>query len=477
MPSLLESLVDLPMNVGRDETISQLIQVAFSKRFFQDSRPEEYFFLTELCNPMHAYWARKRSDVQKSKELAARLNWGHVLQNRAYCWMRKMPEYVSEESNLVGDYVGVSKVVGKYDVKFGDSIVEFKSKPSNVTDVKTVLEDFPQDLEQICFYAALSPKTTRIHYLIFQLDHKPFDMNVFKVDIGDIGAIRNLMRQRVNQLDNALTTSNPSRLGKCRYYDTGCDYGSQQICPCATSEKASATLLQNAVSITVDIERKLQLEKCRDEYGLPESHSFRPWNLLMPRKHYMKCVIGHSDDYEERPEEIAYKDALHKALIRSTRLKPLPSELKGIRHCGMDLPIVPSWRYIAIQDPELGRQKRRVVPVLLKVNRSMKTSPRIPDSYKAEIAIAQVMSSKSTKGVVIVVYPKANDAIQTFVLSSQDDALASAEGLLRDAISTLSKAIDSRTIEQLDICPEWVRHGDCGNCPSACEALVGQRTS
>jgi hypothetical protein len=471
MKELYAELLDLPVTVRKDDSIAQMMSAAFSRRYNQDMRPKEYYYLTELCNPIQAFWARTRSNVCKSKQTAQKLARGNLLQNRAYYWMRRMPEYVSEEAYLVGDYVGVSKVVGKYDVRFGNSIVEFKTKPENVADARTVFEKYPHDLEQLCFYAALSPQEMKTHYLVFQLDHKPYDLHVFRVDVNNIGAIRHIMKQRINLLDNALATSDPTRLPKCRYYDSGCDFGDQQICACAQAREADVKALQKAASVSEDKKKKAELERCRDELSTDHGSALRAWDLLLPRKYFLRCVVGQTDDYEADNEQIAYKDSLRKALLRSDALKPLPSELKRVRASAMNLPILATWSYMAIHDPELGCQRRRVVPVLLKVSKSEKPFTSIPPSYKAEIAIAKIMSSKSAKGAILVIHPKANDAIQAFIVSSQEDTLARGEGLLRDAASALNRSIEQQDISGLETCPEWARKG-CKECPGTCDELM-----
>ncbi len=379
-----------------------------------------------------------------------------------------MPDYVSEEAYLVGDYVGVSKVVGKYDIRFGDSTVEFKTKPERVTDVTAVIEKYPHDLEQLCFYAALSPQETRTHYLIFQLDHKPYDLSVFRVEVNDIGAIRHLMKQRVSLLDKALSNSDPRCLPKCRYYDAGCDFREHQVCLCLQAQKAETQALEKAISVSIDDKRKAQLEECRDEHGADSRDVLRTWDLLLPRKHFLRCVLGQTDHYERDNEQIAYRDALHKALLRSDALRPLPSELREIGGNAMSLPILRTWNHIAIHDPELGRKGRRVVPVILKVSNGPKPFMNIPPSYKAEIAIAKIMSSKSLKGVILVLHPNANDTIQALIVSSQQETAARGEGLLRDAISTVARSVERKDIRSLELCPDWVRKG-CQKCPGMCE--------
>jgi len=469
---LYEQLIDLPCQVRKDGSIADLVQKNFENRLSMDRRSRDYYYLTDLCNPVHTYWARKRNDVQRSREVANKLALGNRLHQRAFSWMREIPGYVCEETTLDGAYMQIERVIGKYDMKWKDSIVEFKTKPSKVIDVETVFAKYPQDLEQLCFYAALSPMELKEHYLVFQLDHGPFDMTVFRLEIKNHGAIRNIIRQRRDRLDNALRNSNPSDLGRCRYLEAGCDFERARICGCGSAQELSLKQLQESISLNRDPGKEDELAHfMAKEEKLTGNDLYRPLNLFKPRAYYVENLHGISESYQSDPLETAYRDALEKAVSRTDSLKVLPSELTHKKNNLLNLPIVRTWRWIAIRDSRSGGDQRTIVPVLVKVTRGEKPLRDMPDYYKAELTIARIVS-KSQAGAVVVVYPRANDTIQAFMMSSDLSTLGEGERILRKAISSLRMAIEKHSIDNLDVCPSWAKPSYCGSCPESCTKLV-----
>lgn len=463
---LYEQLLDLSSSEKLEGSIADLIQIQLDKSLSLERKPREHYFLKDLCNPIQYYWSIKRKDIRISREIANKMALGNRLQRRAFFWMRKIPDYVCEETNLDGHYVGIDRVVGRYDMRWGNSIVEFKTKPEAVPDVEAVLSKYPNDLEQLCFYAAMSPLQMKHHFLVFQLDHTPFDLTVFKVEIGNIGDIKTIITQRRDRLDTALENSNPSLLGKCRYLETGCDFNTRGICECRSVDELPLEVLLKSVSISMASEKTKELTAFRAKIG-PNNETFRPWDLLRPRQCYLETVFGVLPQYEPRePEEVAYKDSLGKAISRTTILRVKRSEFDSANKKTFDFPIQRTWRWSAIHDPQTKGDHRKIVPVVSKVFKGSTVKPGLIDAYKIELTIACAVSS-STQGIAIVIHPKSNDVIRAHKISFDSDELKKARQALRDSIASMEKAIESREIEMLDICPEWIRK-KCHSCPETC---------
>jgi len=463
---LYEQLLDLSPSEKLDGSIADLIQIQLDKSLSLERKPREHYFLKDLCNPIQYYWSVKKKDIRISREVANKMALGNRLQRMAFFWMRKIPDYVCEETNLDGHYVGIDRVVGRYDMRWGNSIVEFKTKPEAVPDVRTVLSKYPNDLEQLCFYAAMSPLQMKQHFLIFQLDHTPFDLTVFKVEIGNIGNIRTIITQRRDKLDIALENSNPSLLGKCRYFETGCDFNTRGICECRSANELPLEALLKSISISLATEKTKELTALRMKTG-PYNEAFRPWDLIKPRQHYLATLFGVIPQYEPRePEEVAYKDSLGKAISRTTILRVKRSEFDSANTKTFDFPIQRTWRWIAIHDPQTRGDNRKIVPVVSKVFKGSTVPPRLIDAYKIELTIACAVSS-SMQGIAIVIHPKSNDVIRAHRISFDDDELKKAKQALKDSIALIKKAIESRDIEMLDTCPEWIQK-NCQSCPETC---------
>lgn len=467
---LYEQLLNLTSETKRDGSLAELVEIEFKKRFKQDGRPKEYYYLTDLCNPAQTYWREKKPDVDRSVEVANKLAKGNRLQRIAFAWMRKIPDYVCEETHLFGEYQGIERVSGKYDMRLGDSIIEFKTKPESVPDEETVFEKYPQDLEQLIFYAALSPREAKTHYLVFQLDHQPYGLFVFRAEIRDLGMIRNILRQRVDNLDKALQNSDPAKLGMCRYYEPGCDFEKAKVCNCSTLEKLSVKSIRRAISLTIDEEKKVELESFMLKEGKSSGELLHPWNLLVPRRHFLNNLQGTVSDDDRDDSKESSMEALRKAVYRAKKLKPDASELAEARAKCLDLPIMKTWRWIAIHGTWTGEKRKRVVPALLRVNQSSKPSLGLNDIYKAQLNIARIVS-RTAQGVVIVAYPNAGDKIQAYTLSSEPSDLRGGERLLRDSISLLNKALGDSEIGLLDLCPPYLRM-KCSSCPDYCVGLA-----
>ena len=452
-----------------DGSLAQIVEIEFSKRLKDDHWPKGYYYLKELCNPIQTYWGEKRPDIKKSREVADKLARGYRLQRRAFAWMRKMPDYVCEETHLYGEYWGIDRIVGKYDMRLGDSIIEFKTKPEEVPDPETVFKRYPQDLEQLLFYASLSPKETEKHYLVFQLDHQPYNLSVFRVDIGDWGTIRDFLAKRRDNLDIALECSDASNLGRCRYYETGCDFDKNHVCNCGAMNELNLDPIRKVISLTFDGDKKAEMERFRAVHRISSGELYSIWSLLKPRKTFLRNHLGIPDTYEKGKPLESCEEALRKAVYRASDLRPTASELEEARANCLDLLVYPTWRWISIHHSWPGKRGKRVVSAILKVSdKKPQTQPF--EAYRVELTLARI-ATHSLHGAVIVAFPNAGDRIQAFTMSSDESVLREGEDLLRNSISTLNTALEDGRISTLDLCPRWVQR-NCSPCPAHCEELA-----
>ena len=62
--------------------------------------PKTHFFMTELTNPVEAFYHRNNPKFQTSTDLARKLAWGSTLHNLASYWFRKHDDFIVCESTI-----------------------------------------------------------------------------------------------------------------------------------------------------------------------------------------------------------------------------------------------------------------------------------------------------------------------------------------------------------------------------------------
>jgi hypothetical protein len=309
------------------------------------------------------------------------------------------------------------------------------------------------------------------HYLIFQLDHKPYSLSVFRVVIKDPGRIRNIMNQRTAKLDKALETSNPSTLGRCRYYDSGCDFTYAGVCNCANSEIIDIKPLQDAISVDIDPEKTRELETVRESLSTGQKAAYRPWELMKPRPFVLWSTRGIADDYESNISKWSYEDALRKAVYRTKALAVPASELEETERGSLDLAIVRTWRFIAVASESKGAS-RKVIPALLKVNLSESPGRSLSGAHKAELAMATIVSATGNQGAVVILYPNAGGIVQAYLATFDEEGLKIGKKAVEKALAALDSALQSGDIARLDMCPYWAKPSFCTACPDTCVKLA-----
>jgi hypothetical protein len=139
-------------------------------------------------------------------------------------------------------------VMGKIDIRAGNSLYELKTKDNTPETVAEIVSSYPQDLEQLAFYSVIHPSNPRVNYLVFMKNSPPFDLKVFRVEINDANRIKSILTSRIDKLDRAIDNQDPSRLGKCRYYDSGCEFRNSDVCSCDNLEPINIDALLSGSS-------------------------------------------------------------------------------------------------------------------------------------------------------------------------------------------------------------------------------------
>ncbi len=284
-PAFVDRARELVTSLGYDASLTALVNETNERRLRGGIPPPDYLRVTDIVNPATAYWSREKP-IPIPPDLARRFAYGKAKHNEAAYWFSELPDFVLNEGWLDGGYVGVNGLLGKLDHLLGRSVLEFKTKHSAPRTPAKLLREFPQDLEQTLFYAALLPKASARHYLVF-LDGQDSEFVAFRAEVRDRGPIINLVRLRMAIIREALDSKNPSPLGRCRYFDYGCRFRQAGVCGCGELAPLKTSALEQAVHIIRDEDFEGTLEQARLDAGIP-ADDILVWDLMSPRRRYLR---------------------------------------------------------------------------------------------------------------------------------------------------------------------------------------------
>ncbi len=433
-------------------------------------RPQNYFYLTELVNPTQAYWDRIRPNVPQPVEILQKLKQGKKLHYLSRYWFARLPEFVASETTYDGQYADIPGVVGRIDYQLGDSILEFKTKDAERVSVEQVLGLYPQDLEQLLFYAAISPSHPDSNYLVFMCFDRQGNpsFHAFRVRIRDFPPIVSELRRRIRELKSRVDNETSADLPKCRYYETGCRFPSPGVCECETARILDNASLLDAITIDEDREFALRIRESY-ERGLQPEETFDIWDVILPCKWYHR-YFGYAEDEELAP--IPGFDSLKLARVALVTSAVYYSALGVSRD---------EKRGIPLEFPEVSGPNRflklalpsgveRIVPYTCRVWGHY----RMPDeSYLAETSVAelalQCARSSSPKGVIVANFPNCGDRTMCYVLTFN---LETVSRRLRGTLNRMREAIAIGDPQNLESCPDFMLN-DCEIAACICRARKG----
>lgn len=455
--SLLEKITDRQkVHIEINDSIAGLVKTKIETGEQEFKLPENYFYLTELVNPIQAYWERT-SKIEKPLELRRKLILGNKIHNLAGIWFRNLPNFEVQEAILDGIYVGIEGVRGKIDFRIGDSIIEIKSKPFPVENIQTIFNDYPQDLEQLLFYAALSTKFNKTNYLVFIVDEHPYNLSAFKVEIDDIESIKTLLLTRINLLKNAIDSKNPKILGRCRYKETGCHYLENKICNCDQIEKINIDLLQSKIKISRDINLESELNTVKTNYMNRFKDVLSPFQLLFPRKWYKWAINGDEDKFIKSPLKEADESLLEWAIRNVPEFK-ISTDFKTEIWSPSELAINISKKFISLQ---ISGEGSITVPYISKVS-GMYDIKKIDAPHQIALGQMAVICGFTgiPKGVIFVLYPSLGRRIYSYVINFPD--LEYNKNAILEQFEKIENAIENSDTSCLDRCMNFMKR-DCGD--------------
>jgi hypothetical protein len=420
---IIEEVNRCVIGTTHDESLSSLLKNVMTSQLSEDPTPQNYFYVTHVTNPAQSYYSRLYPDVRKTHEIARKLARGKQLHNFASIWFKNLPNFCVEEGLVDGIWEGIPGVRGKIDHRIGDSLIEFKTKEEPPNTPEEIISKYPQDLEQIAFYSVMHPLKPEKNYLVFMRDSSPYEIKAFRVDIRDKGTIKSVLISRIDLLNNAIETTDPSRLGRCRYFETGCQFHIHSHCSCADMEPLNIAPLLRSLEITYDDEFTQKLIRVREESEAPRIFCVSTRDIIAPRKHYMEMVSGLESPYNG-DEVDDYKACLWASIGNLKRRLSIDvdgTERQSIMGSQRDPRARIGFRWMKIKSSL--KPEGEIVPYIEKVSLASEMKYTKPSQYHlAELGIICAMYGKS-KGLIIRVFPNLDKYVQVIQVSykNQDE--------------------------------------------------------
>jgi hypothetical protein len=459
---LVEEINGFVIGITYDESLSSLLKNVMDTQLEEPS-PKNYYYITQVTNPAQTFFTRIHPEIERPPEITRKLARGKQLHSFAGIWFKNLPGFYADEGLLDGAWVDIPGVRGKIDHRIGDSLIEFKTKDNLPNTPEEIISCYPNDLEQIAFYSVIHPSSPKNNYLVFMKNSSPYELKTFKIVIKDKGTIKSILHSRITLLNKAFETKNPKNLGKCRYFETGCQYSDNASCSCAELEPLNTLPLQKSLEISYDDEFTKQLIQAREDSRIPDVFCLSTRDIIAPRKHYMEIISGlvstyHNDEMEE------YKACLWASLGSLKKRQGIDlngTERQSVIQSQSDPRARIGFRWLKMKIS--GRQDGEVVPYIEKINLTddIKISKSRPSQYHlAELGIICAMYGK-TKGLIIRVYPNLENRVQVYQITYKNQP-----EILRKVITTIDlteKSEKEEDLLSLPSCPPYMN--DNGKCP------------
>jgi hypothetical protein len=459
---LLEEISGFVTGITYDESLSSLLKNVMDTKIEEPS-PKNYYYVTDVTNPAQTYFKRIHPDIERPPEIIRKLNRGKQLHSFAGLWFKNLPDFYADEGLLDGAWVGISGVRGKVDHRVGESLIEFKTKDSLPNTPDEIISTYPNDLEQIAFYSVIHPSNPKNNYLVFMQNSSPYELKAFKIEIRDKGTIKSILSKRIKLLNTAFTTNDISELGKCRYYESGCQYGDNAICSCAKLEPLNTAPLQKSLEITYDDEFTKQLILAREDSKTTDVFCLSIRDIIAPRKHYMELISGLGSPYSDDEKE-EYKACLWESLGSLKKRQGIDlngTERQSVIQSQMDLRAKISFRWLKMKSSV--HPEGEIVPYIEKINLTedseiLKSRPG--QYFLAELGIICAMYCKN-KGLIIRAYPNLDNIVQVHQITYKNQP-----EMLRKVISIIDlteKAEQEKTLLSIPPCPRFMNDNE--KCP------------
>lgn len=437
----------------RDEQVAGA--VLRGRDALQSGRPN-YFFLRDLTNPQSAYWSHKGYEFKPSDKLQAAFDYGNMMHRKAGYVLSSIDGFAGSEGALDGAAVGLPKIRGRADFRISESLVEFKTTSKKVDEADEVWSDAPQDIEQLLFYAGLWTGQALLHYLIYYTKDEANPIRVFQATISNIGDVRNTIRQRRDRLQSALDESDPSKLGRCRYFGNSCPFRDDSICSCGELEEISTSSLRKVVELERDTKMEETVAKAWETFGERPSRPLSPWELQVPRQAYGRLTGERPEELWVPPENWVWSALWQSDLLPGIAVAPmLPRIFDPLQFKASGMYIVRS-----VTGDEGAVDK--VTPALI---RNWKNDyvprARYVKNQLMQLGVLCALSQKAT-GILLLDSPQIDGGLLVFAVTFKD--LNEIKNTVKERLGDIALSVEKSDPALLPECPISIPRDACSNC-------------
>jgi hypothetical protein len=416
--------------------------------------------VTDLCNPMQAFYDITKPNIQNPDELTRKFRYGKFIEGRVNVILSREEGYVPPQGNVNGTNVEMADVNGKIDFRIREKIIEFKTSEYDIPDKDVLFTKNPQDLEQLLLYILFTDRTNEEHTLLYLTGRHPnLKPREFRVKIKDKEKIISYFKSRHDKLKKAIETRNSQGLGKCRYFNATCKFKLEGLCNCDNEEDIDISEIKNNVFVELvedGIGNKLANAQLIQNY----EKSIGIWDILTPRKWLMK--IKHPYDYDDWEDDDEYKYELRKEIE-----KELVEEGRLTKdRLSVDIPEIKDQLFLQILsgDPATNESHSEKYPILIRVQDDNPKNP-LNYYYIAQIGLACALSNNNT-GYVFVFYRNPEvGTLYKIKFSKLGDIKQEALNIINETVRSAKekKFTPNSPFFNLPFCPKIVRI-NCNKC-------------
>ena len=440
---------DETMNT-RFETVSQNVHKE-SVRLKNNRQRGKNFRVTDLCNPMQAYYDIMNIVVKEPEELIRKFSYGNFAEMKARTILSKEEGFALSQGDVDGSKCGMKDVRGKIDFRIKKMIIEFKTSEYDIPDEETLFSRNPQDLEQLLLYILFTERSHSEHRLLYLIGRYPNAVaRTFKVKIKDKDALIKYFGKRRDSLKKALDVKSPVGLGKCRYFTSLCKFNKNGICNCSSEIDMPTEKIKDSIFIkcvTGDIGDKFTGLPLMQNY----EQSFNLWDIFSPRKWFLKNSnpFVYTEWDEDDREKYYLRGSIEREFVKQKLLirQPLANDVPELRS-GLFM------QNNALQNESLG-SKEEIYPFLVRVQDSTLLSGlNLNPFYKAQLGLACALNHNLT-GYVFVFHKNSEVGVLFKVTFSKlGNIRERALNIVRSSIQSMK---ENKLNPDLPLCPDFMK--------------------
>lgn len=296
------------------EKLAKEVAEVYDKNNKFPRKPDNYR-VTDLINPMQAYYDIKNPNIEDPRELTELFAYGNFVEQKVMAILEKEKNFAISQGKVDGRGIGMLEVSGRIDARIGDCIVEIKSSESDITTEEELLTEHPQDLEQLLLYSLFTSRGDFYHYLVYVVGkHPSVKFRIFKVTIKKMDKLVGFFKDRLESLKTSLNNGTPTGLGKCRYFNRVCKFRQNGMCGCDTEKEIDISPVKESTYIKLLDDRDSFYQKFS---SYSSSLSIRFWDLFQPRKWSLKQKNPFYYEYFEEEDYYNMRKDLEDTLIKS----------------------------------------------------------------------------------------------------------------------------------------------------------------